>query len=1351
MTILQTLKKRINLAILKIKLHYSTRDVAIHPGFINRKKILISLGFIFLGSVAFFSLLLVLSIIPQGKIVDSKIANLSSNGVTITWVTEKASNSEVILRSKNDLNIFQAVVSHPMIDDRDQINSQTKRYTHFVTLKNLNPDTEYTIFYGGKKTALANSGKITFKTKVVSADFKTPVPLYGNVNTSDNFNANDAIVFLISDQNISQDIAAVLVNSEKNWVLDNPVTEGEQAYKIILQHEKNFSEVKTILKPDTTDLLSLENSVTPQLNLLAETGETKILLTVTEALKALNSGNLASTSSIETTYSCSGSCNSGKDCNAFGNPGEGSMWSCLKNQSGVFKCFQDTINSGGTSCFLNCSPRAWQPCNCDIAKCQATCIQNNQNNPAGHYTYTDQCLSCQQSFTCGCDIGNIKVSPTVNIPNSPRPSVTKPLPSVTRYDPYLTPKPTVTKSVYSSPRPTNTKSVSKPTPTTCWTSLPSGGRIPCTTKMPTSQPTVCVPTYYPNNYNTCTIIPTPRSTVCIPTYNPGASNNCTIIPTVRPTLCIPYNDTGGYNYCNTTIPTARSTVKPTCDINGIGGKNICVTPSTCAGLACPKPTVCDYSPLGICIQLPKSGGCKGFAIDNYTRVGDLTSISTSVIIPETADFTKDDISFVLINKSSASYSDGTICQNLNKSGLVYQLKPTEIKQYAVGNGLLELKVKFSGTISKNIQPGNYYISVIVRYTDAQMHNSVLYAPDLGNPACTASQWNKIIKVDYLESQSKCKTDLIINSNTTTTASLSLAQVKYQPQDLLNYQDSNYPYFIEIASGNYKKVISLPRCENSLVECLAIVDQELKIPYDSAQVNIINIKLLGGVNKIDLGNIYQQHINLDKSNYDSSSNTYNLKEVNLSETINKANIRSYLPIPVVNQATSLAAISSKLTNPGCNQAFQLFNVCQKVEEKVLHTGVDIISKCENNSVLASYAGIVTYVRDIKWAIDENGQYTIPISLGLSDQIFQLNYGNLVIIYHPDLKKYTYYAHLQDVIVKNGQQVNAGDQIGHQGQTGAAASPYLHFEVRAADAACINSTKAGHDATTLQSDCLFNPDELFGANQTSCQEISQKPELSKLTQVDTQIPTNLKDFTPDLKGVYSIVNSNQAINDQLLLVEDANQPLAFLDVNANQMKDSDEPFLYGYSLSSDTVKTKAIQYLNIRPEWTAFTVMVDSYTTTSSFLRALPVNDKYEMAMYEGQTWQIATLKSNQFFGTDSLLIAGNTYFIRASSSVTYPFLEDYLKSSPAEFLLNPGWNFVALTNDLIQQKHYSSYSLLQACLDQNVNCISLNSFDNRMQNSVVYQDTNIYGIDYLLKPEQTYLIQVAPDSGGKVNF
>ncbi|MET9608072.1 peptidoglycan DD-metalloendopeptidase family protein [Streptomyces sp. NPDC006512] len=60
-------------------------------------------------------------------------------------------------------------------------------------------------------------------------------------------------------------------------------------------------------------------------------------------------------------------------------------------------------------------------------------------------------------------------------------------------------------------------------------------------------------------------------------------------------------------------------------------------------------------------------------------------------------------------------------------------------------------------------------------------------------------------------------------------------------------------------------------------------------------------------------------------------------------------------------------------------------------------------------------------------------------------WQGSYGNAVIIQHAD-GRYTLYAHLSSITVKQGDQVAAAQEIGLSGSTGNSTGPHLHFEAR-----------------------------------------------------------------------------------------------------------------------------------------------------------------------------------------------------------------------------------------------------------------------------------------------------------------
>jgi hypothetical protein len=59
-----------------------------------------------------------------------------------------------------------------------------------------------------------------------------------------------------------------------------------------------------------------------------------------------------------------------------------------------------------------------------------------------------------------------------------------------------------------------------------------------------------------------------------------------------------------------------------------------------------------------------------------------------------------------------------------------------------------------------------------------------------------------------------------------------------------------------------------------------------------------------------------------------------------------------------------------------------------------------------------------------------------------------YGNTVLVHHGK-GSYTYYAHLNQILVKKNQQVRKGQKLGLVGNTGRSTGPHLHLEVRVAN--------------------------------------------------------------------------------------------------------------------------------------------------------------------------------------------------------------------------------------------------------------------------------------------------------------
>lgn len=89
----------------------------------------------------------------------------------------------------------------------------------------------------------------------------------------------------------------------------------------------------------------------------------------------------------------------------------------------------------------------------------------------------------------------------------------------------------------------------------------------------------------------------------------------------------------------------------------------------------------------------------------------------------------------------------------------------------------------------------------------------------------------------------------------------------------------------------------------------------------------------------------------------------------------------------------------------------------------HRGIDLAAQ-RGSAVLASHDGVVIYTgKDFK------------------------GYGKMIMIENGPWA--TLYAHLDKIVVYEGQKVSQGDVIGALGNTGRSSGPHLHFEIRKVD--------------------------------------------------------------------------------------------------------------------------------------------------------------------------------------------------------------------------------------------------------------------------------------------------------------
>ena len=141
-----------------------------------------------------------------------KVTNISDNSFTISWTTQKETSGFVKYGEASSLDVTLA-------DDRDQVSGETGSFTtHYVTLVNLKPNTNYFFKIGSAGKIFPTQGKpYEAKSAPVAQGLLPPSDVAsGTVKKSDGTPVEGAIVYL-SMANTSP--LSVLVRSSGSWLI----------------------------------------------------------------------------------------------------------------------------------------------------------------------------------------------------------------------------------------------------------------------------------------------------------------------------------------------------------------------------------------------------------------------------------------------------------------------------------------------------------------------------------------------------------------------------------------------------------------------------------------------------------------------------------------------------------------------------------------------------------------------------------------------------------------------------------------------------------------------------------------------------------------------------------------------------------------------------------------------------------------------------------------------------------------------------------------------------------------------------------------------------------------------------
>ena len=148
------------------------------------------------------------------------ISNLTTSSITISWTTETQSTGSVI-------PIENGNSKSPVVDKR----GTSRRYTHYVELTSLEPNTKYNFQIVSDSTKYsAEGGKdFSFKTAPITADTPTPNPIYGSVSGG---SSDDVILYALLKDKSAYPVSAT-IPSGGNWIMDLSALRGIADKKMI--------------------------------------------------------------------------------------------------------------------------------------------------------------------------------------------------------------------------------------------------------------------------------------------------------------------------------------------------------------------------------------------------------------------------------------------------------------------------------------------------------------------------------------------------------------------------------------------------------------------------------------------------------------------------------------------------------------------------------------------------------------------------------------------------------------------------------------------------------------------------------------------------------------------------------------------------------------------------------------------------------------------------------------------------------------------------------------------------------------------------------------------------------------
>lgn len=181
-----------------------------------------------------------------------RITNITDTSFTVTYTTSDPSTGSVVYGQSAEEEI-------PVLDDRDQAGGVPQKYTtHHITIRTLNPDTEYLFSILSNGTTFTDNGSPFSVTTAGQADTDPPTdatPLTGTVILPDGAPAVGTLIFA---SGTDTQTLSTLTNTDGTFALpmhtirfsdfsDYAQLDGEAELTLLVQSETATSEIDLLL------------------------------------------------------------------------------------------------------------------------------------------------------------------------------------------------------------------------------------------------------------------------------------------------------------------------------------------------------------------------------------------------------------------------------------------------------------------------------------------------------------------------------------------------------------------------------------------------------------------------------------------------------------------------------------------------------------------------------------------------------------------------------------------------------------------------------------------------------------------------------------------------------------------------------------------------------------------------------------------------------------------------------------------------------------------------------------------------------------------------------------------------